>query len=204
MQALWDWRDALGFLSVALAILAAVIYIAQTLRGEVRPHPLSWFLFGILSLTGYLVQRDEGARQGSWTLLSMTVICFLFVAVSVARGERSFSRREWAFLAAGGAVFAVYLFTRQANVAAGLTTLVDALGYGPTFVRGWSQPKKDSAASFALNGVKFIPSLMAMDPISFATSFYPATLMVLNAAVAIMLVMRRRATERLASGRRAV
>jgi hypothetical protein len=189
------WRDALGLLSVALAILAAVIYIAQTLRGEVRPHPLSWFLFGILSLTGYLIQRDEGARQGSWTLLAMTVICFLFVAVSVARGERSFSRREWAFLIAGGAVFVVYLFTRQSNVAAALTTLVDALGYGPTFVRGWSQPKKDSVASFALNAAKFVPSLMAMDPISFATSFYPATLLVLNTAVAIMLVMRRSAMQ---------
>jgi hypothetical protein len=187
-----DWRDALGLLSVALAILAAIIYIAQTLRGEVRPHPLSWFLFGILSLTGYLIQRDEGARQGSWTLLAMTVICFLFVAASVARGERRFSGQEWAFAVAGGAVFVVYLFTRQSNVAAALTTLVDALGYGPTFVRGWSQPKKDSVASFALNGIKFVPSLMAMDPISFATSFYPATLLVLNAAVAIMLVMRRR------------
>ena len=85
-QVMDDWRDALGLLSVALAILAAIIYIAQTLRGEVRPHPLSWFLFGILSLTGYLVQRDEGARQGSWTLMAMTVICFLFVAASVARG----------------------------------------------------------------------------------------------------------------------
>jgi hypothetical protein len=176
MQVMDDWRDALGLLSVALAILAAIIYIAQTLRGEVRPHPLSWFLFGILSLTGFLVQRDEGARQGSWTLMAMTVICFLFVAASVARGERSFSRREWAFAVAGGAVFVVYLFTRQSNVAAALTTLVDALGYGPTFVRGWSQPKKDSVASFALNGIKFVPSLMAMDPISFATSFYPATL----------------------------
>jgi hypothetical protein len=193
-----NWRDALGILSVALAVLAAVIYIAQTLRGEVRPHPLSWFLFGILSLTGFLVQRDEGARQGSWTLMAMTIICFLFVIVSVARGERSFSLREWAFLIAGGAVFIVYLFTRQANVAAALTTLVDALGYGPTFVRGWSQPKKDSVASFALNGVKFVPSLMSMDPISFATSFYPATLMVLNAAVAIMLAMRRRAVAQLA------
>jgi hypothetical protein len=187
-----DWRDALGLFSVALAVLAAVIYIAQTLRGEVRPHPLSWLLFGILSLTGYLVQRDEGARQGSWTLLAMTVICFLFVAVSVARGERSFSRQEWAFAVAGGAVFIVYLFTGQPNVAAALTTLVDALGYGPTFVRGWSQPKKDSVASFTLNGLKFVPSLMAMDPISFATSFYPATLMVLNGAVAVMLIMRRR------------
>ena len=92
-----------------------------------------------------------------------------------------------------GRCFVVYLFTRQSNVAAALTTLVDALGYGPTFVRGWSQPKKDSVASFALNGVKFVPSLMAMDPISFATSFYPATLLVLNTAVATMLLMRRRA-----------
>ncbi|HEY1863538.1 MAG TPA: hypothetical protein VGG77_07590 [Roseiarcus sp.] len=188
-----NWRDALGLLSVVLAMLAAVIYIAQTLRGEVRPHPLSWFLFGVLSLTGYWVQRDEGARQGSWTLLAMTIICFLFVAASVARGERSFSRQEWAFAIAGGAVFVLYLFTRQANIAAALTTLVDALGYGPTFFRGWRHPRKDSVTSFALNGVKFVPSLMAMDPISFATSFYPATLLVLNTAVAIMLLIRRRA-----------
>jgi hypothetical protein len=193
MQVLASWRDALGVLSVALAVLAAVIYIAQTLRGEVRPHPLSWFLFGVLSLTGYLVQRDEGARQGSWTLLAMTIICFLFVAASVAKGERSFSRMEWAFVVAAGAVFALYMFTRDANVAAALTTAIDALGYGPTFVRGWVQPRKDSVTSFAINAAKFVPSLMAMDPISFATSFYPATLMLLNAAVAIMLVWGRRA-----------
>jgi hypothetical protein len=193
MQVLADWRNALGLLSVALAVLAAVIYIAQTLRGEVRPHPLSWFLFGVLSLTGYLVQRDEGARQGSWTLLAMTVICFLFVAASVAKGERSFSRTEWAFVVAAGAVFALYMFTRDANLAAALTTAIDALGYGPTFVRGWVQPRKDSVTSFAINAAKFVPSLMAMDPISFATSFYPATLVLLNAAVAIMLVWRRRA-----------
>jgi hypothetical protein len=194
MQASGDWRDMLGLLSVALAIIAAAVYIAQTLRGAVRPHPLSWFLFGILSLTGFLVQRDEGARQGSWTLIAMTVICFLFVAVSVARGERSFSMREWAFAGAGGAVFFVYLVTSQANVAAALITLVDALGYGPTFARGWSQPRKDRVTSFALNGAKFVPSLMAMDPVSFATSFYPATLLALNTAVAVMLVIRRRQT----------
>ena len=142
------WRDALGLLSVALAVLAAVIYIVQTLRGEVRPHPLSWFLFGVLSLTGYLVQRDQGARQGSWTLLAMTLICFLFVAVSVARGERSFSRAEWAFVGAGGAVFALYMFTRDANAAAAMTTAIDALGYGPTFTRGWSLPEKRQRHEF--------------------------------------------------------
>jgi hypothetical protein len=91
-------------------------------------------------------------------------------------------------------VFALYMFTRDANAAAAMTTAIDALGYGPTFTRGWSFPRKDSVTSFAINAAKFVPSLMAMDPISFATSFYPATLLVLNTAVAIMLLMRRRAS----------
>ena len=193
MHAFQDWRDALGLLSVAIAIAAAAIYVYQTLRGEVRPHPLSWFVFGVLSGVGYWVQRDEGAAQGSWALLAMTLICFLFVAASVARGERSFSKPEWAFVAASAAAFVLYLSTREANVAAALITLIDALGYGPTFVRGWSEPNKDSVASFALNAAKFVPSLMAMDPITFATSFYPATLLVLNTAVSVLLVARRRA-----------
>jgi len=193
MHGLEEWRDALGLLSVAIAIVAAFIYVFQTFSGKVRPHPLSWFLFGMLSATGYWVQRDEGARQGSWTLLAMTAICFIFVAASLIRGERRFSLAEWAFAAAGGAVFVCYFFTKEANLAAALTTLIDALGYGPTFVRGWSQPRKDSITSFALNGAKFVPSLMAMDPLTFATSSYPLALLILNAAVAVMLLVRRRA-----------
>ena len=65
MQVLEGWKDALGILSVAWAIVAATIYVIQTLRGEVRPHPLSWFLFGVLSATGYWVQRDQRALVAS-------------------------------------------------------------------------------------------------------------------------------------------
>ena len=191
---LGDWRDALGGLSVALAVLAAVVSVRPDLRGDVRPHPLSWFLFGVLSLTGYLVQRDEGARQGSWTLLAMTFICFLFVAASVARGERSFS--------AG-----VGIRRRRGR---GLRPLPVHPGRqcrgrdddGHRRARIWADvrtrvvlPSKDSVTSFAINGAKFVPSLMAMDPISFATTSYPATLLVLNMAVAVMLLLRRRALE---------
>jgi hypothetical protein len=191
MPFLSNWRDALGALSVALAILAAAIYIWQTLRGQIRPHPLSWFLFGVLSATGCWVQRDQGARAGSWVLLAMTIICFLLAGLSVAKGERDFSRREWLFQIAGCLVFLLYLLTTGPNVAALLTTLLDALGFGPTFVRGWSQPHKDSATSFAINGVKFVPSLLAMEPVSLATCIYPVALVALNGAVAAMLIQRR-------------
>jgi hypothetical protein len=197
MLLLSGWREALGALSVAMALLACGIYVWQTLVGQIRPHPLSWFLFGVLSVTGYWVQRDQGAQAGSWALLAMTFICFVLAGVSIAKGERHFSWREWAFLVAGFLVFLMYLFTKEPNVAALLTTVIDALGFGPTFARGWSQPQKDSVTSFALNGAKFAPSLLAMEPATFATCVYPVTLLILNAAVAIMLVLRRRRGEAL-------
>lgn len=176
---------------MAIALLACGIYIWQTFSSQVRPHPLSWFLFGILSATGYWVQRDQGARAGSWTLLAMTFICFLLAGLSLARGERHFSKIEWGFLVAGCIVFALYFFTKEPNLAAVLTTLIDALGFGPTFARGWRKPEKDSVTSYALNAAKFAPSLLAMQPATVATCIYPATLLVLNSAVAIMLVARR-------------
>ena len=72
MTHLTDANEALGALSVVLALIAAIVYLSQTLAGQVRPHPLSWTLFGVLSGTGFLVQRAEGARAGSWALLTMT------------------------------------------------------------------------------------------------------------------------------------
>jgi hypothetical protein len=191
-----DWRSALGALSVAMAFVAFAIYAWQTVAGQVRPHPLSWSLFGVLSAIGYWVQRDEGARAGSWALLAMIVFCFLLAAAGFAWGERRFPRREWAFLAAASVVLVVYLLTKEPTLAAVLITIIDALGYGPTFSRGWSHPYKDSATSFALNGAKFAPSLAAMQPISIATCLYPATLLCLNFAVAFMLTQRRRVLAR--------
>jgi len=171
------------------------------MTGQIRPHPMSWLLFGLLSATGYLVQRDEHAGAGSWVMLTMTVLCFLLCGVSVAKGERSFSRQEWLFLIAGCVVFLFYLFTKEPTVAAVLATVVDALGFGPTFSRGWRQPYKDSVTSFALNSAKYVPSLFAMESVSVATCAYPVSLIVMNAAVAALLVLRRRAAAASSVGR---
>ena len=130
----------------------------------------------------------------------MTIFCLLLAFVSVARGERTFPAYEWAFLVAGGIVFVLYLLTREPTIAAVLATIIDMLAFGPTLTRGWVQPHKDSVTSYALNSAKFVPSLLAMEAVSVATCIYPATLVVMNAAVAILLVGRRRAIARLAVG----
>jgi hypothetical protein len=181
------------------------------LRGDARPHPLSWLIFGILSATGYLVQLDQAAGPGSWVTGITAAVCFLLCLMSFWKGERTFPRYEWAFLLAAAIVFAFYLWSREPSVIAAtltgvprdfvvqhgpaisavLSSLVSVLGFGPTLTKAWLRPHSDSVTTFLLNGLKFVPSLFAMESVSIATCVFPATLVVTNVAVALMIYLRR-------------
>jgi hypothetical protein len=194
------FKEIMGILSVAIALLAYVIYFAQTLTGFIRPHPLSWLVFGVLTGTGYLIQINQGEQAGSWVMLCTAVCCFGLCLVSVKLGERRFPLHEWAFLFGAGIVFFLYLCSRNpkllalvvsedvvrdygADISAIAATIVDVLGYGPTVSKVLERPYSDSMTNYFLNSCKFWPSLAAMEAITIPTSVYPGTLIVVNLMV---------------------
>lgn len=206
-------KELMGALAVIIAVIAYGIYAWQSLRGEARPHPLSWLIFGVLTGTGYLIQLDQAAGPGSWVMGVTTIVCLLLCIMSFWKGERTFPWYEWAFLVAAFIVFLFYLWSRQpAPVAPGrpdaidgalarhgpaisavLASIVNVLGFGPTLTKAWRRPQSDSVTTFALNSLKFVPSFFAMDVMSVATCTLPAALVIANAAVALVIYLRRAA-----------
>jgi hypothetical protein len=62
--------------------------------------------------------------------------------------------------------------------------------------KAWARPQSDSVTTFLLNGIKFIPSLFAMDTVSVATMVLPIALVVTNLIVAAVIAWRRRLQSR--------
>jgi hypothetical protein len=204
-------KDLMGALAVLIAIAAYGIYVWKTLRGEARPHPLSWLIFGVLTGTGYLVQLDQKAGPGSWVMAITTLVCLMLCVMSFWRGERAFPWYEWAFLGAAIVVFAFYLWSRNPEligavvggtprdllirhapaISSTLAAFVNVLGFGPTVTKAWLRPHSDSVSIFVLNSLKFVPSFFALDSISVATCVFPATLVIANAGVALIIYLRR-------------
>jgi hypothetical protein len=187
----FSFKDFLGALSVAIALFSYGLYVWKTFRAHARPHPLSWLIFGVLSATGYLIQLDQSAGAGSWVMGVTAAMCFMLCLIGFWQGERTFPWYEWAFLAAAAIVFAFYLWSQQPAASAILASIVNVLGFGPTLTKAWSRPHSDSASTFMLNGLKFVPSLFAMDSVTVATCVLPASLVVTNLAVALVIFARR-------------
>jgi hypothetical protein len=201
-----SFREAMGALAVAIAVVAYALYVWKSLQGETRPHPLSWLIFGVLGGTGYWVQLDQAAGPGSWVTGITAVVCFLLCAMSFWRGERVFSWYEWAFLIAAAVIFVFYLWSRRPGtldlglsdrsryllamngpaISAVLASIVSVIGFGPTVTKAWARPQSDSASTFLLNGLKFVPALLAMDSVTVATCVFPVTLVIANVAVALL------------------
>jgi hypothetical protein len=188
------FKDVMGALSVAIALFSYALYVWKTFRAHARPHPLSWLIFGMLSGTGFLIQLDQSAGAGSWVMGVTAAVCFMLCLIGFWQGERTFPWYEWAFLAAAAIVFAFYLWSQQPAASAMLASVVNVLGFGPTLTKAWSRPHSDSASTFMLNGLKFVPSLLAMDSVTIATCVLPASLVVTNLAVALIIYMRRKQT----------
>jgi hypothetical protein len=185
------FKAVMGAIAVVIALFSYALYVWQTLRGQARPHPLSWLIFGTLSGTGYLVQLDEAAGPGSWVMGITAVVCLLLCVMSFWRGERIFPWYEWAFLAAAAVIFAFYLVARQPTAAAVLATIVNVLGFGPTVTKAWTRPHTDSITTFALNSIKWLPAFLAFDSVSVAGWVMPVALVVANGLVALLIFWRR-------------
>lgn len=187
---------SMGGLSLLILALAYIVYFWQTIRTGVKPHPFSWLLWGSVSGVAYLAQVSKGEGPGSWVVGSTAVACFAVGCVSLIKFSWRFSFFDWLSLMSGLSVFAYWFAVRNGTNSAVLATTIDLIGYCPTLTKGWTEPHRDSALAFLLNGLKFIPALAALESWSLATALFPATLVFANSAVAVMLIERRRQLSR--------
>jgi hypothetical protein len=186
-------KTALGLLSIGIGAAAYTVYIGQTAKKKgVQPHPLSWILWGLVTGVAYLVQRERGGAAGSWVTGFTSCVCFLIGGLSLAKRTWRFSRFDKVSIWFGLGVLLFYVLSRNPTHSAILATIVDVVGYLPTVKKAWIEPYKDSATSFSLNSVKFVPALLALQSYSVATWLYPVTLVVVNGGVATLLLVRRR------------
>jgi hypothetical protein len=180
-----------GLLSLVPAAFAYYYYVRDVMASTTKPETFSWLIWGILAMNGFLGQISAHAGFGAWitgitALASLTVFC-----LAIYKGDSHPGLLDWTLLTMS-LVGLVSIFLNH-NKAFGLIITIGALiaGFVMTMRKAYRRPQEETAKSFFLNGVKFIPSIPALSVFSFATLAYPSVALVGNFCIAYLVWYRR-------------
>jgi hypothetical protein len=188
-----DYHNIAGVVAVVCTLAANAIYIRDTLRGKTRPHLFTWLVWAIVSGVAAVLAFVGGAFVSAAILGNAGFWCFVTSLLALRYGERDITQSDWAMFLSALAIIPCWAITKEPLVAAVLASAIDIFGYGPTFRKAWHKPQEENLKAFSIDSVLWTFSLFAVSPYTLATGLYPTVIFLMNAALVLMLILRRRA-----------
>ncbi len=190
-----DYKIAFGYIATILAFIGYVPYFRDIIKNQTKPHAFSWLVWGILTGIAFAAQVTENAGAGAWVTGFSSLVCFTIFFLALFKGKRTFSLFDWLCLASACVSMLLWKFTSDPTWSVVLITITDAIGFLPTFRKGYHYPHEETAIMYTFSSVKWIFGIIALNSFSLATWLYPSSLIIMNGAFVVLLLVRRKMLE---------
>jgi hypothetical protein len=117
---------------------------------------------------------------------------FAIFGIALFKGEKQITLPDKICLVAAFLGIAVWAITTDPLWSVVIVTVIDAVGFIPTFRKAYKKPAEESTPIFILAGISYFVSLFAISTISLTTVLYPASLFVMDVIFVLMVLHRRR------------
>jgi hypothetical protein len=187
-----DYKESLGLIAILIGLVSYVPYFINIFRGKTKPHAFSWLIWAVLTGIAFAAQVTEKGGAGSWVTGVTALACFFIFVLALFKGFRHFPVFDWLTLAIACVSIIIWKLTNDPTISVILITVIDAIGFLPTFRKGFMRPFEETATTFTLSAIKFVPALFALESFTIATWLYPASLVLMNGLFVCMLLIRRK------------
>lgn len=187
-----DYHIVLGAVTVIMAFVGYGLYFRSIFKLETKPHPFTWFLFLVLDGTVFVAQVMNGAGPGAWSMGVGTILAAVVFLLALKRGEKRIAKFDWACLGVALLGIGGWIVTNNALVAVVLASLTDSLAKAPTIRKSYLRPYEESVSIWSLDIVRFFLSILALSSMTLTTALSPAEIIVTNAILVIVILLRRR------------
>lgn len=185
-------KTILSAVAIALTFVAFYPYIRSILAGANRPHVFSWIIWGATTTVVFLAQLADGGGIGAWPIGVSGIVTILVAVLAYRhRADISIRKLDWLFLILALTSLPLWYLTSDPLWAVVVLTVVDLLGFGPTFRKTYGLPWSESPSFYALFLARNLFVIAALENYSITTVLFPAAIGVACAVLISMIVYRR-------------
>lgn len=185
-------KTILGLLSGAMALVAYRVYLKDVFANKTKPHMFSWLIWGLLATSAYFGQVSGKAGAGEWVTGLTALGCLLIFVVAIFKGDKNIHNIDKLLLAISLLSIILLLAIKDDRVSTTLAVVALLIGSFLTMKKAYYKPDQETAKTFALNSIKFVPSIFALSTYNYLTVVYPVAALITNAAIVGVIVSRRR------------
>jgi hypothetical protein len=186
-----NYKIILGYIATIISFGSYIPYFISIFKGTTKPHAFSWFIWALLTAIAFAAQLTDHGGAGTWVTASTAIACFAVFALALVKGKRDFSSFDWWALASALLAVLLWYFTKNPLLSVILVTLIDALGFLPTFRKGYFDPRGEAISLYMFSTLKYILGIIALENLTVVTWLFPASLVLTNGLFVLMVLVRR-------------
>ena len=185
-------KEFISTICIIITIYAYFPYIRSINRGETRPHVFSWIIWGIATLVVFGAQLSDHGGVGAWPMgLNGVVTLYVAWLAYVKRADSHITQVDWIFFVLALASLPLWYITSNPLWAVVLLTIVDTLGFAPTFRKSYSHPFEERLEFYLLMTIRNFISVAALENYSYTTILFPALTGAVGVIFIVMVIWRR-------------
>lgn len=182
--------------AIMLSFAAYLPYLRAVNAGLIKPHVFSWVIWGTTAFIVFCAQIEAEGGMGAWpTGISAVITMFIAVLAFLKHSDTSLTLSDWLFFGGALASLPFWYITSDPLWTVIVLTLVDLLGFGPTFRKAYDFPYHESILFFTLYTASNIFALFALEYYSLTTVLFPIAVSIGSLLLISMVYSRRKVVD---------
>lgn len=187
-----SYKELFSVVAIGLTFYAFIPYIRSIRQGTTRPHVFSWVIWGSTTFVVFLAQLADKGGAGAWPIgVSGIITIYVAFLAYTKRSDTSITRIDWIFFAAALTSLPAWYITSDPMWSVIILTVVDSLGFVPTFRKAYSRPFGEDLTFYKLIALRNLFVIVALVNYSLTTVLFPAVMAILTFTFIIMVLVRR-------------
>jgi hypothetical protein len=149
-------KETFAVVAALLAIAGNVPYVVNILKGRVRPHAYTWFVWTIVSGIVFFGQLAKGAGIGALPTAAAEIFTLVIFLLSLKYGFRGITKTDTFFLLLALTGIVPWILTSDATISVIVAVSIDVIAFIPTLWKTRTEPKTETPILYSTNVVRHI------------------------------------------------
>ncbi len=184
-------KEAFAIIATILAIVGNISYLKDIFKGRVQPHPYTWFIWSIVSMTTFFGGLAKGAGIGALptgVAEGFTIVIFLFSLKYLFQGKVGHIRKiDNYFLAICLLGLIPWALTKDPTISVVIVVLIDIVAFVPTIRKTWTRPETEKPLLYEMNVSRHILTLFSLQTYNIATTFHSIAMICTNMIMTVFI-----------------